>query len=356
LSTGIGISAKPPSWDGLVWCNVRVDLSLQSLSGVLEQADGRLQAGSHAAPRVWGTGIELLDEYLAGGFRAGELILFGGAQGLGKTTFALQIIRNVALSGRSVVYFSFEHDPQTILERLIAIEVGERVGIDGVGLRRIRAAFEAMDGRKGTAAERLADTTGGGEALAAVQKYSDHLLIHRSNGSSTGLEVVREVIEEAKHTTGQLPLIVVDYLQKLYVPGGSLVEEERVTMAVEGLKDLALDIDIPVLAVVAADKEGITGGKRMRVNNLRGSSALAYEADTVLVLNEKFDVVARHHLMYDLGNAERFRQWAVLSIEKNRNGMDRIDMEFRKRFEQGRYEPDGNLVSEQLTDERVFVE
>jgi replicative DNA helicase len=262
----------------------------------------------------------------------------------------------VALSGRSVVYFSFEHDPQTILERLIAIEVGERVGIDGVGLRRIRAAFEAMDGRKGTAAERLADTTGGGEALAAVQKYSDHLLIHRSNGSSTGLEVVREVIEEAKHTTGQLPLIVVDYLQKLYVPGGSLVEEERVTMAVEGLKDLALDIDIPVLAVVAADKEGITGGKRMRVNNLRGSSALAYEADTVLVLNEKFDVVARHHLMYDLGNAERFRQWAVLSIEKNRNGMDRIDMEFRKRFEQGRYEPDGNLVSEQLTDERVFVE
>ena len=94
----------------------------------------------------------------------------------------------------------------------------------------------------------------------------------------------------------------------------------------------------------------------MRVNNLRGSTALAYEADTVLMLNNKFDVVARHHLMYDLGNAERFKFYVVLSIEKNRSGLDKIDLEFRKRFEQGRFETDGQPVSEQLVDERVFVE
>jgi replicative DNA helicase len=111
-----------------------------------------------------------------------------------------------------------------------------------------------------------------------------------------------------------------------------------------------------VLAVVAADKEGLAAGKRMRVNNLRGSSALAYEADTVLILNNKFDVVARHHLVYDIGNAERFKQWAVLTVEKNRNGKDGIDLEFAKRFDQGRFEPDGRTVVEQLVDERVFVE
>ena len=45
-----------------------------------------------------------------------------------------------------------------------------------------------------------------------------------------------------------------------------------------------------------------------------------------------------------------------MTIEKNRNGLDRIDLEFRKRFEQGRFEPEGRSVAEQLVDERVYVE
>ena len=76
----------------------------------------------------------------------------------------------------------------------------------------------------------------------------------------------------------------------------------------------------------------------------------------VLILNNKFDVVARHHLVYDIGNAERFTQWAVLSIEKNRNGKDGVDLEFQKRFDQGRFDAEGQGVKEQLVDERVFVE
>jgi hypothetical protein len=94
----------------------------------------------------------------------------------------------------------------------------------------------------------------------------------------------------------------------------------------------------------------------MRSSHLRGSSALAYEADTVLILNNKFDVVARHHLVYDLASAERFKSWAVLSIEKNRSGVDKVDMEFRTRFDHSRFEQDGRLVKEQLVDERVFTE
>ena len=94
----------------------------------------------------------------------------------------------------------------------------------------------------------------------------------------------------------------------------------------------------------------------MRVNHIRGSSALAYEADTVLMLNNKFDVVARHHLVYDSGNVERFRHWAVLTVEKNRSGLTGVDMEFAKRFEQSRFETHGQLVREKLVDERVFIE
>ena len=333
-----------------------MDDQLRAIADVLKEADGKLIEGVNAAARVWPTGFDTLDTYLSGGLRSGELTLLGGPQGLGKTTFALQILRYAAMSGEAVIYFSYEHDASTVLERLIAIEAAEQAGIEAVSLRRIRESLEASDGREGGLADRLRNTVGGAEAVAAVQSYADRLFVHRSSGTETSVYTVRQVVDEARALTGLPPLIVVDYLQKVFVPGGSEIEEERVTKIVEGLKDLALEVEVPVLAVVAADKEGLIAGRRLRVHNLRGSSALAYEADIVLIMNDKYDVVARHHLVYDVGNAERFRNWAVVTIEKNRSGLDKIDLEFRKRFEQGRFETAGNAVAEQLVDERVYVE
>jgi len=57
-----------------------------------------------------------------------------------------------------------------------------------------------------------------------------------------------------------------------------------------------------------------------------------------------------------MGNVERFKQYAVLSIEKSRTGETGIDMEFYKRFDQSRFESDGHIVTEQLVDERVYTE
>ena len=56
--------------------------------------------------------------------------------------------------------------------------------------------------------------------------------------------------------TGRPPLVAVDYLQKVAVPGLSMDEEQRLGRIVEGLKDLALAADLPVVAVSAADREG----------------------------------------------------------------------------------------------------
>lgn len=329
---------------------------LTALSDVLAQADEELSRGASAAARVWPTGFPPLDTYMSGGLRSGELTLLGGPQGLGKTTLALQMLRNVVAGGAPGVYFSFEHDAPTVLERLLAIEASSRHGVEAVTLRRIREAMEGGDDVSGGLAGRLADAPGGSEAVAAVHGYADRLHILRASGSDTTMDTIREVVGGLTQTHGQSPFVVVDYLQKVFVPAGSEIEEERVTSIVEGLKDLALDGGLPVLAIVAADKEGLVAGKRLRVHNLRGSSALAYEADVVLIMNDKYDVVARHHLVYDVGNAERFRNYVVVTIEKNRSGLDRIDLEFRKRFDQGRFEVDGAPVAEQLVDERVFTE
>ena len=329
---------------------------LNTISSILQQADGQLSAGASAAAQVWPTGFSPLDIYLNGGLRSGELTLLGGPQGLGKTTMALQLLRNVVDAGGSAVYFSFEHDAVLVLERILAVEAGVTGGLEAATLRRFREALEAADERLGGLEERLASVPGGAEAVQALHSWGDRFAVHRSNGATTSVATIAEVIEEVRTVIGRPPLVVVDYLQKVAVPGSRLGEEERVTEVVEGLKDLALSSDVPVLAIVAADKEGIQSGRRLRTHHLRGSSALAYEADVVLVMNDKFDVVARHHLVYDVSNAENYRNFVVVSIEKNRNGLDRIDLQFRKRFEQGRFETEGSTVSEQLVDERVFVE
>ena len=324
--------------------------STRTLLQVLEDADEVLVAGRAAAAATWPTGFTPLDGVLGGGLRAGELTLVGGAQGLGKTTFALQIARNVAAAGGSALYVCYEHREQDVLERLLGLELGLHGGAEALTLAEVRRAC-AVDGSSGGLLERLGREPTGVEALQALSAYAPRLHVATVTGTRTGLDDVRHLVHEVG---AERPLVVVDYLQKVRVPGDHASEDERVTLVVEGLKDLALETDLPVLAIVASDKAGLDG--RTRLHHLRGSTALAYEADVALLLNDKFAVVARHHLMYGTTNAEHYKQWAVCSVEKNRSGRAGVDLEFRKRFEHGHLDPAGGHVAEQLVDDRIHVD
>lgn len=338
---------------------------LKTLRAVLEATNEVLSADEPAGARVWPSGFVHLDSMLTGGFRAGELVLLGGGPGLGKTTFALQVARNLVVSGHSVVFFSFEHDYHSLLERLIVMEAAEIAGPVAVQLPTVRQAFRTSQGPDRMMMEgRLFGTEGGAEAVEALEGYCDRLYLHRSSGAQTDVEVMRSTIEAIRERTGRTPFVVVDYLQKVKAaaPSGDrrrsvqLSEEDRITVVVEALKDMSLDLSVAVLALVAVDKSGLAAATRTRVRDLRGSSALAHEADIVLILNHKFDVVARHHLMFNTVNAEQFHHWVVMSIEKNRNGVDNVDLEFRKRFENSRFDTDGGRVEEELVDDRIFRE
>jgi len=327
---------------------------LLSVHSVLEETDDRLKAGQAAGAKLWLSGFEVLDKALLGGFRSGELVLLGGAQSLGKTTFALQVLRQLTATGHSAVYFSFHHDNHTLVERLIAMEAAEIAGPMGVPLVNVREAFEARHRREPTMEGRLADTEGGVEAVQELREYGRRLHLHRSKSSDTDIDAIRQVIVKIRDETGQAPFVVIDSLQKIHFDGpGRRSDDDRVVFVVEALKDLTLELNVPILAIVAG---GPSTGKRMRVQDLGGSSDLVVPADIVLILNEKFDVVAKHHLVYNLSSAERFRQWVVLTIEKNRNGVDKVNLEFQKAFKQGRFDPVGGRVQEELVDERIFVE
>jgi replicative DNA helicase len=331
-----------------------VDPELHSISAVIARADARVKAGD-TSTRVWPTGFGLLDEVLDGGFRSGNLILLAGPQGQGKTTLALQVARNAARDGRAVVYFCFEHDPEVLLERLIALEAGELVDGNGPSQTKIRRAFEARAPTPGGLMDRLSDVAYAADALERVRKYDELLHIYRSTGTATTVGVIASAIDDVRSATGQAPMVIVDYLQKVKVIDGSMVEDERVTIVVEQLKDLAIENGVPVVAIAAADKAGLNAGLRMRAQHMRGSTALAYEADVLLILSSKYDLVARQHLVFGVGNAERFRQWAILTVEKTRNGRAGIDLEYRQRFDQTRFDPAGRAVHEQLIDERLVL-
>jgi replicative DNA helicase len=328
---------------------------LARLSDVLDETDARLRRGEAASHAPWATGFVPLDQYLSGGLRPGELTLLGGPQGMGKTTFALQVARQVIAAGHAVLYVSYEHDSVNLLERLVAAEAGERAGVDAVPLRSVRALLEG-DGTSESLSGMLAETPGGAEALAAVSIDLERMHVLRG-GIDTSITEIASAVAAVTASGGLRPLVVVDYVQKISMEGERAADEERrMAHVAGGLKDLALTALVPVVAISASDAAGISDGKRLRTQNLRGASSLAYEADVVLVLNEKYDVVARHHLVYGAANVERFHQYAVLSIEKNRGGLAGIDLEFRKRFEQARYERGGELVREQLVDARLYVE
>jgi replicative DNA helicase len=324
---------------------------LRSLTSLLDETDAALSEGGSAGARVLPTGFPDLDSALTGGLRSGELCLLGGSHGEGKTTFGLQILRNAVAAGGSGLVLSYEHEAYTLLERLVSLEAAENYGPGGARVDQVRKAFET--GGAESLEGLLARLPGGDAAFEQLAGYGQRLHIHESSGVSTTLAEIEHAADRVTDASGQAPLILVDYLQKVPMPG--VPEEERITAVTEGLKDLALAIGAPVIAISAADKESLGAGHRMRTHDLRGSSALAYEADVVLLLANKANIVSREHLVYDLGNVERYNALAILSVEKNRHGRAGLLVELTKDFEHGRFHLMGQPVTERLVDERVIT-
>ena len=130
-------------------------------------------------------------------------------------------------------------------------------------------------------------------------------------------------------------------------------ESEKVTYVVNGLKDIALTEKRPDDRD-RRRRQGGPQGRRLRNHHLRGSSAINYEADVILILNEKYHIVAKVNIEFNPYQAQRFRDWIIVSVEKNRSGADNLDIEFQKHFEFSCFDPTGRPVQEKLIEERLY--
>lgn len=339
----------------------------RSLSQVLKEADRMVVQGELDEYLPIPSGFDQIDRLIGGGLRRTELVLLGGPQGIGKTITALQMARNLALNEATyALYVSYEHSEVHLLNRLICQESIDPTGSDTSGGIRLKDLHNIVVSKRAREWVRNEGNVGlyqilsqhpkTAKAMETINRYADRLILMKASPATTTLNSIREVSRQISEATQGKLVLFIDYLQKVAIyPERAADENDKVTIIVEGLKDIAMTQNIPVVSIVAADREGLRS-KRMHLYHLRGSSALDYECDIAILMNNKFHILSKDHVSFNPYKSESYRDWVVFTLEKNRAGRAMIDVEFQLRAQHFCFNPKGNVVEQKLIDEKIIVE
>ncbi len=205
------------------------------------------------------TGIGTLDNVITGLNRS-DLILLAARPGMGKTSFALNIMRHVAVQGKKrVAFFSLEMTKEQLVSRLISTEGM----IEGTKLRTGK-----LDDDDWT---RLIEA---GDVLRKADMYFD---------DTPGITVPE--IKAKLRRLRDVDLVIIDYLQLM---SGSRRIENRVQEISEitrGLKSLAKEFNVPVMALSQLSRSSEKReNHKPQLSDLRDSGSIEQDADIVLFL------------------------------------------------------------------------
>ena len=217
-------------------------------------------------------GIGELDKMITG-LNKSDLIILGARPGMGKTSFALNIVRNVAMgTGRTVCFFSLEMTRDQLAQRLLSSEAG-------IKSEKLRTGDldEAEWARLATA----------GENLSKANIYFDE-------SSAITVPEMKAKLRRMK----KVDLVVIDYLglMKSAKPTDNRVNE--VSEITRNLKIMAKELMVPVITCAQLSRGTEAKGKSHKpaLSDLRDSGSIEQDADIVLFLyrdtyydNEKAD-------------------------------------------------------------------
>ncbi len=212
------------------------------------------------------TGFRDLDKKTAG-LQKGDLIIVGARPAMGKTTFAQNLAYNVATrngGNKGVLFFSMEMAKNEIIDRMIS-------DVSGVDNWKIRTGnIEAED------------FTAIGDAMSDMSEVPLYL----DDTSSMTILELRNKARRAAHDH-DISMVIVDYLQLLQGSdryAGNRVQE--VTEISRGLKTLARELEIPVIALAQLSRS-VTGRDDPRpvLSDLRESGSIEQDADLVMFLH-----------------------------------------------------------------------
>ncbi len=252
------------------------------------------------------TGYEKLDE-MTGGLQPGELFILAARPSMGKTALALNVARNAAIDSKSkVAFFSLEMTTRSLVMRLLSTEA--------------QVDFAAF--RSG-----LISTDAHSRLMAAAGRLSDAKLWIDDSASVSILEI-RAKCRRLKSQHG-LDFVIVDYLQLARGDRHTQSREQEISEISRGLKGLAKELDIPVLALSQLNRgpESRKEDKRPMLADLRESGAIEQDADIIGFIYR--DIV--------YNKETEFENLAELILAKQRNGpTGMIKLEFEGRYAQFR--------------------
>lgn len=212
------------------------------------------------------SGFHDLDN-MTSGFQPADLIIVAARPSMGKTAFTLNIAQHAAITAKTgVAFFSLEMSKESLVQRMLASEAL----IDAQALRKGgRALDESMP--------RLAQAAG----------ILSHAPIFIDDTPGIGLLEMRAKARrlKAEHDIG---LIMVDYLQLMTGPANSENRQQEVSQISRGLKALAKELKVPVIALSQLSRapEQRTGDDKGRpqLSDLRESGAIEQDADVIMFI------------------------------------------------------------------------
>lgn len=257
-----------------------------------------LEAISRGELRSIPTPLHDLNAMLSGGLRKGELTVLAAYTGQGKSALAQAIARKSAEDGYRVLLVSREMSAEQYGLRAFS----SLCGVDSSTLYRAKS----LTGEQWAAAAEAASTFGS-------------LPLEFTFRAAT----VEDVRREARSMRG-LDLLVVDYIQILQTANNYPSDNSRVAHISRTLKEIALDLQIPVLALSQFSRppKGVT--KRPVVSDLRDSGSIEQDADCIWLMwqpqdDDDGDIPAEYVGWYSAAQAMGDR-FLLLDVAKNRMG------------------------------------
>ena len=210
------------------------------------------------------SGFEDLDR-ITGGFQPGNLIILAARPGMGKSALMANFAEHAALTGKeAVALFSLEMSEGELAQRFIASQ----------------ASIKGDDLRKGKVPQ-----TRWAKILAASNRLAESALYVDDSSDLSVLDVRAKTRRLAQQQADGLGLVLIDYLQLMRATGQTDNRAEQVGQISRGLKTLARELEVPVIALSQLNR-GVEqrADKRPMLSDLRESGAIEQDADLVMFI------------------------------------------------------------------------